>query len=54
MNLPRTYEKLYCKENHFGSAVSEILRYKQTDRYYVTISKYKKGEENKQQLMNIK
>ena len=44
MNLPRTYEKLYCKENHFGSAVSEILRYKQTDRYHVTIYKAKKAK----------
>ena len=29
-NLARTYEKLPCKGNHIGSAVREILRYKQT------------------------
>ena len=31
INLPRTYEKLLCKGEPHRSAVSEILRYKQTD-----------------------
>ena len=27
INLPMTYEKLHCKGNHNGSAVSDILWY---------------------------
>ena len=32
INFPRTYENYIVKENHIGSAVSEIIRYKQIDR----------------------
>ena len=28
---PRTYKKLYCKDNHIGSPVSGILPYRHTD-----------------------
>ena len=31
INLPQTYEKLHCLN---GSAVSEILRYRQKKQYY--------------------
>ena len=31
MNFPRTYKKLHCKGEPFGSVVTEILWYKQTD-----------------------
>ena len=31
--LPWIYKKLHCKENHIGSVVCEILRYRQTSCY---------------------
>ena len=38
-NLPRAYEKLHCKEEPYPLAVSEGLRYTQTDRDLVTLLK---------------
>ena len=36
INLPRTYEKIHCKENCNGSEFSEIPWYRQRSSYFYT------------------
>ncbi len=47
INLPGTYRSYLVKENPIGSAVSDVLRYrqtnKQTDRHPVTLLQIYKG-----------
>ena len=44
INLPGTYEKLSCKGKLEGSAVREVLRYKQTDIVVQEIFRYKQTD----------